>query len=422
MLKAGRGELETSTRVAMLAVSHRELKFFIKNCNQLATLSALLAGISFDAMLFTKYVSHSRMRDVCDPSEFVCADTTYPICLLCATGFSLFALWGSMLITFLAPNLALRGPDGSLGRAIELVIQEYQYVLFLFTCALVAFFFAVVMWSLTREHVLARWGVSLTACGFLLAIYFTTVRSLRRFEVPSKVESGMFSFSEEEKRQILRPLARPRPRSEIEAEGVPWEIDPDAPNTAPNRRSPGEWTGSSRRDSLAEEPDGGAGTASRSRHRGSSIFSLVGTGCARGASSSATGRSRPSVGVEGPTASVHDRATDGTDRASSGAADHAAAAAAAAAAATASFRWEYGRDAAVEAPACSSTRARLLRLGLPPPSQTAISSAVAERQRAAADETASLLNNLLPSLSHQRDANCRSISVHHHAAGSVPLL
>jgi len=126
------------------------------------------------------------------------------------------------------------------------------------------------------------------------------------------------------------------------------------------------------------------------------------------------------VGVEGPTASVHDRATDGIDRASSGAVDHAAAAAAAAAAATASFRWEYGRDAAVESPACSSTRARLLRLGLPPPSQTAISSAVAERQRAAEDETASLLNNLLPSLSNQRDANCRSISVH--AAGSVPLI
>ena len=411
MLAAGRDELESSMRVAMLAVRDRELRFFITNCNQLATLSALLAGFGQSALLFTKYVSRSRAQDVCDPSEFICADTTYPFCVLCATGFSLFALWGCMLITFLAPVLALKGPEGSMHRAVEMVVQEYQYVLFLFSCSLLAFFLAAVMWSLTRESPYDRWFVSLICFGSVVAFYYSTLRSLVRFEVsPHQLVTGRFRLSDDE-RHLRRqswhhPTHRPAPLTTTASSWAPAKASgasadalplPDAHRQRPSLQMTGEWTSFMRWPSVMSERGTAATGEGGGGRRRSSLFgfrrSSLNAGLAAAAAAGGPGGqqqpSQPPAEGTPPAVSAPnttrvealrraERALDPDYHGPRSSHVHAEAAptptppigtdhASAMAAAAESFRLEHGRDA-TEAPARASragSTSRLLRLGLP---------------------------------------------------------
>ena len=92
----------------------RELDFFMKNCTLIAQVSAFIAGYAYTALIYTKYID----ADICDPQEFLCAEMNYPFALTVTMGFSIYCLWGTMLIPMLAPAMALRGPQGSMQKCL----------------------------------------------------------------------------------------------------------------------------------------------------------------------------------------------------------------------------------------------------------------------------------------------------------------
>ena len=94
MLRASADSMESSCRVAMLAIREKELLFFSKNCWLIANLSALLAGFGYTGLVYTKYID----SDLCDPKEFMCAEMTYPICVTITMGLSLFSTCLGLLV------------------------------------------------------------------------------------------------------------------------------------------------------------------------------------------------------------------------------------------------------------------------------------------------------------------------------------
>ena len=190
MLHAARCEMESTVRVQLLSIREKELNFFTRNCNAVAQASALLAGFGYTGLIYTKYIDN----DLCDRNEIMCAEATYPLCVTITMCFALFSLWGSMLISMLAPVLALKGPQGSLDKAVDIVIQEYQYVLFLFACSIVMLFISAVMWSLTQSVRNGATVVTLISVGSVYLIYLSSLRTLIRFDVPPyKLVTGRFS-------------------------------------------------------------------------------------------------------------------------------------------------------------------------------------------------------------------------------------
>ena len=190
MLQASRAELESACRVRMLKIRERELLLFVRNTNQVATLSALLAGFGYTGLIYTKYID----EDLCDPQEFMCAEMTYPLCVTITTCFSTFSLFGCMLITLLAPVLALRGPQGSMDKSVDIMVQEYQYVLFLFACAVIMFFVSAIIYSFSLKMPIAYTLITLLSLGSVYAVYRTAGRAFVRFDVPRhELVTGRFS-------------------------------------------------------------------------------------------------------------------------------------------------------------------------------------------------------------------------------------
>lgn len=211
MLYASREELVSDTRVKMLNIRARELDWLMSNSRLVAQLSALLAGYGYTALIYTKYLDDPSLCDRYDP---LCAEMTYPLCVTITMCFSMFALFGAMLITLLAPALALRGPQGSLNLCVDMVLQEYTYTLLIFAAAILMLLVSTVVWSMTRANANSRlvWSatvvtlVSLTTVAILIS---TSMRAVRRFDIPrgSRLVTGRFNVAEAERAEERLRLA-----------------------------------------------------------------------------------------------------------------------------------------------------------------------------------------------------------------------
>ena len=105
---------------------------------------------------------------------------------------SLTCLWSCMLVTMMAPGLALRGPEGSLVRCLDIVAEEYQSALVYFIAALFFFFASAILWSFSRGTHNAV-SVTLIVVFFFACIFYTALRAMLRFDIPrGELVSGGF--------------------------------------------------------------------------------------------------------------------------------------------------------------------------------------------------------------------------------------
>ena len=229
----------SDTRVRMLTIRARELDWLITNSRLVAQLAALLAGYGYTALIYTKYLDDPSL---CDRNDPLCAEMTYPLCVTITMGFSMFALFVSMLITLLAPALALRGPQGSLNLCVDMVLQEYTYALLLFAAAVLMLLVSTVVWSMTRANAnpLLVWAaslitlISLAAVGLTIA---TSMRAVRRFDIPagSRLVTGRFNVDEAEREEERLRLAAVAAIAQQSAGRVPSSSQA---NRSPNPLSP----------------------------------------------------------------------------------------------------------------------------------------------------------------------------------------
>ena len=64
-----------------------------------------------------------------------------------AMGFELIAVLNSTLCSMLGPGLALRGPDGSMHRAVDGLMMEYRLTFLFFTLGLIFFHLSALLFA-----------------------------------------------------------------------------------------------------------------------------------------------------------------------------------------------------------------------------------------------------------------------------------
>lgn len=150
MLYADKRALETNLKVSLLQIRERELNFYTQNCLAVGTQSALLAGFAF-AGLTQVSVPHDAHYAV---------KLLYLLFTTGAMSCELIAVLNTTLLSMLGPGLALRGPDGSMHKAVDGMMYEYRKAFFTFGLGLIAFHFSALLfgWLMFRTRARARVG------------------------------------------------------------------------------------------------------------------------------------------------------------------------------------------------------------------------------------------------------------------------
>jgi len=175
MLYADKAALENRTKVRLLSIRERELALYTNNCRTVGTVAALMAGLAFSALIYTKM---SYFQSSAEWVKFLyCMGIIVCMCL------SLDLVLATTAITMLGPGLALRGPDGSMHSAVDGILHEFELVSRLFR-ATIGWFLAVVV----------VWAWSAAAVGLLCSLLLTLLVAFVWFVMLSKIRTVEHDF------------------------------------------------------------------------------------------------------------------------------------------------------------------------------------------------------------------------------------
>ena len=234
MLYADKRNLEVNLQVALLRIRDKELTFFTDNLTAIGTQAAMLSGFAYTGIIMTHFEP--------DGKDFQGAESSFSNifgiskllqgCFLCtsiaAMSLELMTVGGSMIAAIYGPGLGLRGPDGSMHRAVDGMMLEYKLAFMLFSTGLFPFLVAAFFFALMQFH----WAISIPmAAGLGLFIwdmwrYFKHI--YQRFAL-KEVITGRFDISGApsagDRVRPERPAAsvRPeRPAASASGASAPW--------------------------------------------------------------------------------------------------------------------------------------------------------------------------------------------------------
>ena len=147
MLIASKNNLETNLRVKIMQLRGRELDYFLRNAYNVGNLAALLVGFAQSGLVYTKYIDN----DLCGLGELLCSELIYPISIAIALGFSISAVWGSVLLSTHAPRVAIHGEHSeAYSRCVDAMEKEFHLILQQLTLGVVAFCFSASLWAFSK--------------------------------------------------------------------------------------------------------------------------------------------------------------------------------------------------------------------------------------------------------------------------------
>ena len=158
MLRTDRIALDAEIQHARLNIQERDLNNVVTFLDGLATQSALLAGFAFVA--FTTYddkVAHWKI-------------VLLYLSTCVSLGANLFVLVVGQLVTIYGPTLALKGPSGSMERAVNLMRYYRSLCFWMFAIGIIAFslmILCLVVIYLPDE----LWGLSVP-CLIIMILFF----------------------------------------------------------------------------------------------------------------------------------------------------------------------------------------------------------------------------------------------------------
>ncbi len=148
MLQADKNNLTTEVTVELLHLRERELQYNTMHCNQIGVASSVLIGLAIQFVVSERPRATCALADESAPPEtWVCtpagADARHLVFqLLSVSALSAFTMVNvtSLLLSVLAPRLALHGPPGSMHRAVDGLHRHRKIVTGIFHAGLAAFF------------------------------------------------------------------------------------------------------------------------------------------------------------------------------------------------------------------------------------------------------------------------------------------
>lgn len=187
MLFADKRALETNLQVSLLKIREKELQFYTQNCIAIGTQAALLSGFAYNGIIQVDIPTES--------SDWL--KTMYLCVTTAAMGFELIAVLNSTLCSMLGPGLALRGPDGSMHRAVDGLMLEYRLTFLFFTAGLVAFHVSALLFAWLEFSWPVALAMTLALLMFIYGMYRYWLRIYSRFALSSdRMITGRFEFGQ----------------------------------------------------------------------------------------------------------------------------------------------------------------------------------------------------------------------------------
>lgn len=200
MLLADKLDIEQKLKVNMLSIELRELDFYRVNCNTIGTQAALLCGFAFtgiveapwDYLLIVDGLNEDSISTVSNGGRSTGSGVAPGFGLKFAT--VLFFLLGmlsqlmcvvkAMQISILAPGLAIRGPEGSMGKALQAMRLELKRLRWQFQIGVLFYFIGtdLFIWSIFD------WVTALVATIILVSalvwIVIDSIKIAERLRLP----------------------------------------------------------------------------------------------------------------------------------------------------------------------------------------------------------------------------------------------
>ena len=133
-------DLQTQLKLHLLQIEERELVYFTENCYNIGTQAALLAGFSFSALMQASAIAGTMNKGI---------QGGWATMTVLAMVFEIMALVKATQLAITGPGLALRGPEGSMTRAISVMRIEYRKIGQLFYLGLVCTLLSSALYSVT---------------------------------------------------------------------------------------------------------------------------------------------------------------------------------------------------------------------------------------------------------------------------------
>lgn len=141
MLYADKAALENRTKVKLLSVRERELTLYTNNCRTVGTVSALMAGIAYSALIYTK-MAYFQESNLFVQFLYICG-------LVACMCLSLRNVFGTTMLTMLGPGKALRGPDGSMHSAVDGMLDSFEGIVYVQHLSIYSFMATTMVYSWT---------------------------------------------------------------------------------------------------------------------------------------------------------------------------------------------------------------------------------------------------------------------------------
>ena len=125
MLLADKLDLTNKLKLNMLQIEERELNFYTQNCFTVGTQAALLAGFAFTGIVEAPW-DYLQDTDENDRSLPFSLKWLTMVSTLLGMLFEILCVAKSMQISILGPGLAIRGPEGSMTRALTVMRVELE--------------------------------------------------------------------------------------------------------------------------------------------------------------------------------------------------------------------------------------------------------------------------------------------------------
>ena len=181
MLYADKRALETDLKVEIMEIREKELNLFTTNCQSIGTVASIAAGFAFAGL----------MQPLPDEPEAL--RLLFLISTVTALGLQLTAVISTTLLAMLAPGLALRGPDGSMHRAVDGMMHEYRLAFLALFLGIICIYFAAsfFVWLAFQPGTAAALFAVLILSAWLLIRYMRQI--LLTFSIPKDtINTGKF--------------------------------------------------------------------------------------------------------------------------------------------------------------------------------------------------------------------------------------
>ena len=137
MLYADKNALRTNLKVNLLRIRERELNFYTNNCLSISTQAALLAGFAWYGLTEVPFMKEAS----------TVVETIYLVVTTCIMGLEMLTVVNATLCAILGPGLALRGPDGSMHKAVDGMMTHYRFTFMCFALGLLCFQVSALLYS-----------------------------------------------------------------------------------------------------------------------------------------------------------------------------------------------------------------------------------------------------------------------------------